>query len=344
MFDALNKCFIIAECGLNTQGDAGITYDMITEAWRAGCDAVKFQTFDAAEFTSDLSEREMFAKRQLHRDDFWGFFEEANCKGIIPLSTPTDKSAVDLLCRLGVKAIKVGSDDLVHEPLLKYIGTKGKPVILSTGMAKDREIRAAVNTLLGNGALEVALLHCVSLYPTPFKDVNLRRMSSLQEYVDTVGFSDHTVGNTAALGAVALGARIIEKHFTLDKNMKGPDHKFSADPKEMRQLVEDIRAMESALGDRMPIMSEEERQMGLIAHRSIRSGKNLLAGSVVLEDDLIYQRPGNGLMPYEAYKLIGKTLVHDVPSGTLMSLAMVEGRNEPAILERVLGQTHIGSR
>lgn len=327
-----DKVFVIGETGLNTDGNPEICHRMIDVAADAGCDAVKFQTFNSAEFTSDRDEFEMFRLRELPWAVFHGLFRHARMRGLIPLSTPTDKDAVDLLCELKVEAIKVGSDDLVHEPLLKYIGSKGLPVILSTGMASLGEISHAVVTLVGNGCAfkDLALLHCVSLYPTPMADVHLRRMTTLSEAYDgalTIGFSDHTEGTTAALGAVALGAKIVEKHFTLDKSFPGPDHRFSADPTELKQLVNGIRDMEAALGNRMPIMSEEERRIGLVAHRSIRSGKNLLAGAIILEDDLIYQRPGNGLMPYEAYKLIGKLLLHDVPSGTLMSLAMVEGLN-----------------
>lgn len=330
MLSDQNNCFIIAETGLNTQGDTAICYAMVKAIAEAGCDSVKFQTFNAQEFTSDHDEYEMFNDRCLSWDDFPGLFDYARSLGLVPLSTPTDKDAVDLICKLDAPAIKIGSDDLVHEPLLKYVGKKERPVILSTGMAGLEDVSRAVYTLERNGCPEVALLHCVSRYPTPAEGVHLRRIGMLQSefWPRTVGFSDHSLGNTAALGAVALGAKIIEKHFTLDKSLEGPDHKFSADPEELTILVHDIRAMEGALGNRMPMQSNEELQMGLIAHRSIRASKNLLAGDLVSEDDLVYQRPGTGLMPYEADKLIGKILLHDVPSGTLMSLAMVEGEDE----------------
>jgi N-acetylneuraminate synthase/N,N'-diacetyllegionaminate synthase len=259
-----HPALIIAEVGVNHNGDLDTALKMVDAVAQAGADCVKFQTFSAEEFINDSNETyeyvsqgkvvresmlEMFRRLELKREAFAALFKRARERGLIPLSTPTDRQAVDLLGELGAPAYKVGSDDLVYTQFLDYVARKGKPMIISTGMATAKDVERAVETIRQAGNDQHVILHCVSLYPTPENEVNLRKVETLREqYGNLVGFSDHSWGITAALGAVALGACVIEKHFTLDRNMSGPDHRFSADPAELKSLVSEIRRLESNLG------------------------------------------------------------------------------------------------
>ncbi|MDP6781723.1 MAG: N-acetylneuraminate synthase family protein [Alphaproteobacteria bacterium] len=333
-------CFIIAEVGVNHNGDPELAMKMIKAAAEAGADCVKFQTFRAQEFVNDAEETytytskgrevtesmlEMFQRLELKQEDFARLFEHTRELGLVPLSTPTDREAVDLLDELGAGAFKIGSDDLVYTPFLEYMAAKGKPVILSTGMAGMEDVERAVAAVRGAGNEQIVLLHCVSLYPTPDDQVNLHRIAALREKFGlAVGFSDHSSGITAALGAVALGGCMVEKHFTLDRNFPGPDHWFSADPAELKELVSALRRMEAHLGAGDATLGEGEQDMASLAHRSIVASADLPAGHCIGEGDLAFRRPGTGLMPYEMDKIIGRRTREVVAAGTLLNVDMFE--------------------
>jgi len=337
-------CFIIAEVGVNHNGDPDIARKMVDAIADAGADCVKFQTFSADEFVNSPDEiyeyfsqgkkvkesmLEMFRRLELRMDEFAGLFEHARKQGLIPLSTPTDRPAVDLLDDLGAGAFKVGSDDLVYTPFLQYIAKKNKPVIISTGMANAADIDRAVNTILDTGNEQIIILHCVSLYPTPEKEVNLRKISTLRSMYDfPIGFSDHSAGITAILGAVTLGACVLEKHFTLDKNMPGPDHWFSADPDELMSLVREVRRLESNLGYGRMWPSKAEQEMADVCRRSIVTAKDVLKGQIITEADLACKRPGTGLLPYEADKILGKQTRCFLSAGTQIEYYHLENADK----------------
>ena len=269
----------------------------------------------------------MFRRLELQREEFAKLFAHARERKLIPLSTGTDREAIDLLESLGCGAFKIGSDDLVYTPFLDYVARKGKPVILSTGMAEAADIDRAVATVSGAGNTQLVLLHCVSLYPTPDESVNLNKMNALrQTYGCPVGFSDHSFGVTAALGAVALGAAALEKHFTLDRNMPGPDHRFSSDPAELAVLVREVRRLENNLGDPSLKPAPGEAEMARLAHRSIVARIDLPKGHTLEEGDLAFRRPGTGLKAYEMPRLVGKKLRRAVAANTQLSLEMLDER------------------
>jgi len=333
-------CFLIAEVGINHNGDEVLAHRMVDAIADAGADCVKFQTFSAEEFMNGADQvfeytsqgkivREsmlaMFKRHELAASTFGRLFDHARRRGLIPLSTPTDTVAVELLNDLGVHAFKIGSDDLVYTPFLDYVARKGKPIILSTGMADALDIERAVSTISAAGNERILILHCVSVYPTPNEHVNLRRIGSLQaQFPYPIGFSDHSAGITAALGAVALGACAIEKHFTLDRNFPGPDHHFSADSAELQSLVSEVRKLEAQFGSPRLRAARGEPEMAAMARRSIVVNRDLPAGHVISAADLSYRRPGTGLMPYERDRVIGRRTRHAIAANALLALTMVE--------------------
>lgn len=341
-----HPCFIVAEVGVNHNGSVETALEMVDAIAAAGANCVKFQTFSAEEFVNDPDEpyeyvsqgkvvREsqlaMFKRLELKRSEFARLFARARQKGLIPLSTPTDRPAVDLLDGLGAGAFKIGSDDLVYTPFLKYVAAKRKPVIISAGMADAEDIERAVVAIRGAGNDKICILHCISLYPTPDDAVNLRKIPALRECFGVpIGFSDHSQGITAALGAVALGAAVVEKHFTLDRNMPGPDHRFSADPAELAAMVSEIRRLEDALGSPKLIPVEGEMDMRPIARRSIIAARDLPAGHVIAEDDLAYRRPGTGLMPYEIDRVVGRRVRVAIAAKELIAFAKLESKRTPS--------------
>jgi N-acetylneuraminate synthase/N,N'-diacetyllegionaminate synthase len=337
-------CFIIAEIGVNHNGDPEQAMQMIDSVAEAGADCVKFQTFSADEFVNDDTEiyeyksqgkavresmLDMFRRLELQREEFSRLFAHAHERGVIPLSTPADRAAADLLDELGAGAFKVGSDDLVYTPFLRYVASKGKPVIISTGMAEMTDVERAVRAIRESSNDQICILHCVSLYPTPEGEVNLKKIQTLQSTFGdlTIGFSDHSNGITAALGAVSLGACVIEKHFTLDRDLPGPDHHFSADPEELTALVREVRRLEKELGHSAFELSAAEREMAELCHRSIVIARDLPAGHIIGEDDLAYKRPGSGLMPYDADKVVGRRCRTNLAAGIVVSLEMLEQSN-----------------
>lgn len=306
-------CFIIAEAGVNHNGDTTLAKKLVDVAVEAGADAVKFQTFktenvvtpnaEKAEYqktTTGASESqyEMIKKLELSEDDFWELSEYAEDAGIIFLSTPFDEESVDLLDQIGVPAFKIPSGEITNFPLLKKIAQKSKPIILSTGMATLGEVEDALNHLRMHGAEEIVLLHCTTSYPAPVASVNLRAMETLRyAFRVPVGYSDHTEGVTMPIAAAAMGACIIEKHFTLDRTLTGPDHRASLEPQELAAMAKAVRDVELARGNGMKSPTKEEEAIKRVARRSIIAKRDICIGDVLTEEDLAIKRPGTGVEP-----------------------------------------------
>lgn len=320
-------CFIIAEAGVNHNGDLKTAKRMIDCAVYAGADAIKFQTFKADRLvTKDANKAdyqkkcpgsrtqyEMLKKLELPDQDFISLSEYAIKKGIIFLSTPFDKESVDLLEKIKVPAYKISSGDLTNHPLLHDIASRNKPIILSTGMATIAEIGESLSVLKKSGAQDIILLHCTTEYPVNFEEVNLRAINTIQcAFKHLTGFSDHTTGITTSIAAFALGACLIEKHFTLDKKMDGPDHKASLDPNELKELVASIRDLEKALGTGIKEPSPCEEKNIPFARKSIVAKQNLKRGTVLNASMLDLKRPGTGLEPKYLNMVIGKQLKNDL--------------------------------
>jgi len=315
-------CFIVAEAGVNHNGDIDLAKRLIDVAVEAGADAVKFQTFHAddliigtaekAEYqkiatSSGESQYEMIKSLELTDSEFQELFLYAHNKNIIFLSTPFDEKSVDFLDELGVPAFKIPSGELTNIILLKKIAEKRKPVILSTGMADLGEIKRAVEVLQKNGAGEIILLHCTTSYPAPINSVNLRAMETMRrEFRLPVGYSDHTEGITIPIAAVAMGAQVIEKHFTLDRTLPGPDHGVSLEPCELKAMIRAIRDVERAFGDGIKRPVPEENSMKRVARRSIVAKADIQAGAVLKASDLAVKRPGTGIEPRYLDLLIHK--------------------------------------
>lgn len=337
---AANPCLIIAEAGVNHNGDINLAREMVRVAAHAGADAVKFQTFKAEKLTTaqapkasyqalttGLSESqfEMLQKLELGADDFRILVEECRESGILFMSTPFDEESADFLDSLGMNAFKIGSGEVTNLPLLTHIALKGKPLILSTGMSYLNEVDVAVRRIRLAGNDHLALLHCTSNYPTDPAQVNLRAMYTLaQAFQVPVGFSDHTMGIEIALAAVAMGACIVEKHFTLDKSLPGPDQKISLEPSELEAFVTGIRKVESALGHGRKEPVESEADTAKVARRSIVARQDIPAGTPLTENDVVMMRPGTGLpsalLPY----ILNRVARRNIPAGTLISFEMVE--------------------
>jgi len=308
-------CFIVAEAGINHNGDIDLAKKLISIAKNAGADAVKFQTFKAEELVR-MCDRKLFEvvkSLELGKKEFEEIAKYATDKGIIFLSTPTDNESVDLLCELDTPAFKVASCDMNNIPLLKYIAEKGLPIIISTGMATLGEIEEALNTVYLVGNRNVALLHCVSSYPASIEHVNLKAMGTLkQAFQVPVGFSDHTTSTIIPIAAAALGANIIEKHFTINKDLPGPDHKASASPEELKQIVRGIREMERALGSSIKKVVSSERKSRKVMRRSIVARVDIPKGKVITKKMLAIKRPATGIPPKFEDAVIGKVAKRDI--------------------------------
>jgi N-acetylneuraminate synthase len=313
---------IIAEAGVNHNGDLRLAHQLIEAAAEAGADVVKFQSFVADEMVSRSARKadyqtattnpaesqfQMLKALELSPDEQANLHKHCARRGVIFLSTPYDRSSVDVLCSLGVLGIKIASTDATNLPLLEYVGRKGKPVILSTGMCDLEEVREAVATLRGAGAQQLALLHCTSQYPAPLDQVNLRAMRSLADsFACPVGFSDHTPGIQASSWAVAAGACIIEKHFTVDCNLPGPDHRASLEPAQMAELVKAIRQVERSLGNGKKAPSPCELPNKPLIRKSLVARLPIPAGEVIKPEVLACKRPGYGLQPRLWKQVVGK--------------------------------------
>ena len=328
-------CFIIAEAGVNHNGDIELAKRLIEEAKAAGADAIKFQTYSTesvivkdapkAQYqlqTTDVSESQfdMLERLRLTYEEYAVLKAHANQVGIAFFSTPSDKSDVDFLISIGVSVLKIASMDLVNYPHIDYIGRQGVPVILSTGMATLGEVEAGVTALQDAGCSEIVLMHCVTSYPAKHEDANLRVMETLrQAFQRPVGFSDHTLGIIAPIAAVALGAVAIEKHFTLDTEMPGPDHASSLDPVAFKAMVEGIHVVESALGSpvRIPLPVELENRRTM--RRSLVASVDLLAGTELRHEHLALKRPGDGLGAEFIRFLVGRRLRKFTPRDAKLS-------------------------
>jgi len=314
-------CFIVAEAGVNHNGKIRLAKQLIDAAKDAGADAVKFQSFKAENVvtrkapkakyqkeTTDTKESqyEMIKKLELSAGNLEELALHAQNKGIIFLSTPFDKGSVDLLDGLGVPAFKIASGEITNFPLIRYIAKRGKPVILSTGMSTLGEINEALQVIQSEGIKSTVLLHCVNTYPTKVEDVNLKAMETLRcKFKLPVGLSDHTLGINIPIAAAALGACMIEKHFTLNRSLLGPDHQASLEPEELKQMIKAVRAVEKAIGDGNKIPTEEERQIQKVARRSIVAGVDIPQGAIITEEMLAVKRPGTGIEPKYMNKVIG---------------------------------------
>ena len=305
-------------------------------AKRAGADCVKFQTFVTEEIISKYAEMaeyqkkntgkeesqfEMVKRLELSFDEFRKIKEYCDRVGIQFLSTPFDLKSVDFLNELGVPFFKIPSGEITNYPYLIKIAHTGKPVVMSTGMCEPDEILAAINVLEKNGSGEITLLHCNTEYPTPLKDVNLYAMRTMKKmFGKKVGYSDHTKGIEVPVAAVALGACVIEKHFTLDKNMPGPDHKASLEPDELGRMEKNIRNIEIALGDGVKRVSESERKNIAIARKSIVARRNIQEGEILTEENLAVKRPGTGINPMQWMEVLGTRAVRDFKEDELIEI------------------------
>ena len=318
----------IAEAGVNHNGDLELARQLIDAAAQAGADAIKFQTFRADQLVTkgapkaayqaarDASEGQhaMLAKLELSAEDHRALARRAAERGLIFLSSPFDESSVDLLAAIGVPALKLGSGELTHGPLLAHGARTGLPLMISTGMAHLAEVEEAVATARRAGAVDIAVLHCVSRYPAPIGVINLRAMDTLRGALPgtVVGYSDHSVGPAACAAAAARGAEILEKHLTLDKGLPGPDHGASADPPELAATIALVREVELSLGTGVKGPVDGEDEMRRIARRSLHLARPVRAGATLGRDDLIILRPADGLAPGELERVLGKRACRDL--------------------------------
>jgi len=320
--------FIIAEAGVNHNGSLELAKSLIDEAAKAGVDAVKFQTFKAEKLltrktpkaayqiktSGEGSQFDMIRKLELGWKSHEILRDYCVQKGLEFMSTPFDTDSIDMLDKIGVKRFKVGSGDMTNIPYLRHMASKGKPIIMSTGMADMSEIEVVFDEILKTGFPKdmIALLHANTEYPTPYKDVNLLAMISLQQrFGVTTGYSDHTPGIEIPVAAVALGAMIIEKHFTLDPNMKGPDHKASLEPNELKAMVESIRNIEMALGDGRKTPSPSETKNMAAARKSLVALGDIKEGDIFTVHNLGVKRPGTGISPLKWDRYIATTATKD---------------------------------
>lgn len=332
----MSSTLIIAEAGVNYNGRLDLAYRMVDEAKKAGADIVKFQTgvpekvmsrfAEKAEYQKQTtgageSQLEMVRKLMLKFEDFIPLKRYCGEQGIRFLSTPFDLSSVEFLDGLGSDLWKIPSGEITNLPYLIRIARTGKPIILSTGMSTLEEVGAALEILKKNGAGEVTLLHCTTEYPAPYADVNLRAMNTLREtFGCQVGYSDHTPGIEIPVAAVALGAAVIEKHFTLDRNMEGPDHKASLEPDELREMVRAIRHVEKAMGSGVKEPSVSERKNMPIARKSIVAARDIRRGEILTEENITVKRPGSGVSPMKWFEVLGTPAVRDFGEDELIEL------------------------
>lgn len=330
-FGRNKPCFIIAEAGVNHNGSLARAKEMVEVAAASGADAVKFQTFRAEALASadapladymkkpgETAPDQLTLLKSLEFSDAQFAELKAYCEecGIRFMSTAFDEASADMLDALGMDVVKVPSGELTNIPFLRHLARKGRATILSTGMGTLGEVEAAVETLTENGAGPLAILHCVSAYPTPPSEVNLRAMDTLgAAFHLPVGFSDHTLGFPVAWAAVARGACILEKHFTLDRSLPGPDHAASLEPDELKTLVQGVRDIESCLGDGRKRPTAAELNTKQVARRSVVLTQACPAGTVLTEAHVGLRRPAGGIEPADWDRVVGRTLRQDVPAG-----------------------------
>lgn len=332
------KTLIIAEAGVNHNGNLALAKELVAAAAAAGADIVKFQSFitgknisfyapkaqyQTATTGAGESQFEMVRKLELSRADHVALIDECRRHGIRFLSTAFDVESFDLLVELGLDLVKIPSGELTNLPLLRHLGSTGRPVLLSTGMATLGEIEAALEVIVQAGTPRelVTILHCSTEYPTPMVDVNLRAMCSLKNaFALEVGYSDHTVGIEVPIAAVALGATVIEKHFTMDRSLPGPDHQASLEPQEMKAMVAAIRNIEQALGDGIKRPNPSELKNKPIARKSLVAARAIRAGERFSANNLIAKRPGTGISPMRWDEVIGREASRDFAADELIVL------------------------
>jgi len=333
-------CFIMAEAGVNHNGDLDRALELVRQAKMAGADCVKFQTFKAEELVTATapkadyqlkvtdpqeSQLAMLKKLELPKKDFETIKKACEKEGILFLSTPYCFSDIDLLNEIGVAGFKVASGQLTEPPFLAYMAGKKKPMILSTGMGSLNDIQEALDTIRKAGHPPVAVLQCTTNYPSSLSDTNLRAMPAMAGALQVpIGYSDHTIGQTAILGAVALGACIIEKHFTLDKHLPGPDHACSMEPADFKAMVAAVRDMEKTLGSDRKEPSAAEIQNAKGMKRSIVTAQRIPKGTRITAAMLTFKRPATGMAPREFDRIVGQLAACDIPADTLLTSAMVE--------------------
>ena len=321
--------FIIAEAGVNHNGSIENAYRLIDVAVESGVDAVKFQTFRAENLVSESADKaeyqkqttseseshfDMIKKLELDFDSHIKLIKYCNEKGIIFLSAPFDIDSINLLDALDLKVFKIPSGEITNLPYLRLIGSLAKEIILSTGMSSLQEVGDALDVLVKAGMKKenITVMHANTMYPTPMKDVNLNAMKTIkQKFSVDVGYSDHTLGIEVDIAAVTMGASIIEKHFTLDKNMSGPDHKSSLEPTELKAMVKSIRNIEKALGNGIKVPSKSEEPNIIISRKSILAKKAIKKGQILTEEDIVIKRPGNGISPMKWDEVIGSVAIKD---------------------------------
>ena len=301
-------CFIIVEAGSNHNGSLEQAKKLIDIASESGADAVKFQIFKAEELSADEKTQRMLKEFEFRREWVKELNDYAKRKNIMFLATPFDLEAVDLLDEINAPAFKIASGDLTDLPLIKYIAEKGKPIIQSVGLGSLEEIREALDVIYSTGNENVALLHCVVNYPTRPEDVNLNVIKTLKQFHVPIGFSDHTMEISVPIGAVALGASIIEKHFTINRNLAGPDHHYALEPGELKAMIRGIRDVERALGSE-EIIGDLERKG---PKRSIYAKVDIHKGATITKDSLSILRPAVGIAPKHIDKIIGKKARTDI--------------------------------
>jgi N,N'-diacetyllegionaminate synthase len=332
------KVIIIAEAGVNHNGDYENAKKLILEAANAGADYVKFQTFKADKLVSKDAQKAEYQKvnlkeggdtqyemlKKLEMSDEWHYelIEYANKCGVKFLSTGFDEDSIDFLDSLKIDLFKIPSGEITNKPYLEHIAKKGKPVIISTGMSNLQEIKNAIDVFQKHqiSKNDITVLHCNTEYPTPMQDVNLLAMNTIRKELEVnIGYSDHTLGIEVPIAAVALGAVIIEKHFTLDRNMIGPDHLASLIPAELKQMVTSIRNIEKAIsGNGIKEPSDSEKKNLSVVRKSLHYKHDLTKGSVIEKQNLVTLRPGNGISPMDYEEIIGKTLSRNVLKNELI--------------------------
>jgi N,N'-diacetyllegionaminate synthase len=332
-----DSVLIIAEAGVNHNGNIDLAKELIDAAADAGVDYVKFQTFNSKKLVSKNAQKadyqkentkevgesqlKMLQKLELSKEDHLVLIEYCKSKNIKFLSTAFDLDSVDFLEELNIDLWKVPSGEITNLPYLRKIGALGKPIIISTGMADMNEIEAAINAVVtaGTSPDKITVLHCNTEYPTPMRDVNLNAMNSIKNKFNVpVGYSDHTLGIEIPIAAVAMGAEVIEKHFTLDNTMDGPDHKASLEPQELKAMVSAIRNIEKAMGDGVKAPSPSEAKNKPIARKSIVANKDILNGEIFTKKNLTIKRPGTGISPMKWDEVIGSAATKDYKADDLI--------------------------
>jgi len=334
-----HPCFVIAEAGVNHNGDLDMALRLVDAAAEAGANAVKFQTFSADRLVTRQAAKATYQKQttgaqesqyamlkrlELSLSDHERLLAHAQTRDITFLSTPFDRASANLLFQLGLPAIKIGSGELTNLPLLEHVARRKKPIILSTGMAYLSEVEEAVRCIQACSDAPLILLHCVSNYPAREADINLRAMLTMnQAFGLPVGYSDHTLGIAVPIAAVALGACVIEKHFTLDRSLPGPDHRASLEPDGLHTMVQAIRDVEAALGDGLKRPAAGELETSRVARKSIVSQVGIPTGTRISAEMLTIKRPGTGIPPRDLARVIGRTARVTIPADAVIGWEMI---------------------